>query len=130
MEKYQNKYRIPAARTQWWNYGNNAPCFITICTKDKIHGFGEIVVAKVDAQFIESLIEIGQLAFYEGLTTHVARKSYITNSLILGVPERVVKAVSGHKSEKYFRRYVNLANGYKDEMIRNSFSADNLKKII
>jgi|GEM_PF-2511417 len=68
--------------------------------------------------------------FHEVLTTHVARKSYITNSLVLGVSERVVREVSGHKSEKDFRRYVNLANRFKDEMIRKSFSAENLRKFI
>ena len=68
--------------------------------------------------------------FYKVLTTHVARKSYITNSLIIGVPERVVKEVSGHKSEKDFRRYVNLANSYKDEMIRKSYSVENISKYL
>jgi len=60
----------------------------------------------------------------------VARKSYITNSLMLGVPERVVREVSGHKSEKDFRRYINLANSFKDDMIRKSFSTDNLAKFV
>jgi hypothetical protein len=72
----------------------------------------------------------GYVPFYEVLTTHVACKSYITNSLIIGVPERVVKEVSGHKSEKDFRRYVNLANSYKDEMIRKSYSAENISRFV
>ncbi len=68
--------------------------------------------------------------FFNLLTTHVARKSYITNSLIIGIPERVVKEVSGHKSEKDFRRYVNLASSYKDEVIRRSYSTENISKFI
>ena len=31
-EKYQNKYTIPSARLQNWNYGNEGAYFITICT--------------------------------------------------------------------------------------------------
>ena len=41
-EKYQNKYRIQSARLQNWDYGSNASYFITICTKNRDHFFGEI----------------------------------------------------------------------------------------
>ncbi len=42
MEKYQNKYRIPSARAQWWDYGWNGAYFITICTQNREHYFGNI----------------------------------------------------------------------------------------
>lgn len=41
-EKFQNKYRISSIRAQWWDYGWNGAYFITICTKDRKHYFGEI----------------------------------------------------------------------------------------
>ena len=41
-EKYKNKYRIESARAAWWNYGWVGAYFITICTRNKIHFFGEI----------------------------------------------------------------------------------------
>lgn len=47
MEKYQNKYRVPSARAQWWDYGWNGAYYITICTKDKKHIFGEIMNSKM-----------------------------------------------------------------------------------
>jgi len=40
--KFQNKYRISSIRAQWWNYGWNGAYFITICTQDRKHYFGEI----------------------------------------------------------------------------------------
>jgi REP element-mobilizing transposase RayT len=46
MNKFQNKYRIPSARLQSWNYGWDAAYFITICTKNREHLFGEIMVEK------------------------------------------------------------------------------------
>ena len=58
-DKFQNKYRIPSARASWWNYGDNAAYFITICTKYRAHYFGEI----------GSLSEIGQIAESEWLKT-------------------------------------------------------------
>lgn len=40
--KFQNKYRISSIRAQWWDYGWNGAYFITICTQDRKHYFGEI----------------------------------------------------------------------------------------
>ena len=42
MDKFQNKYRIPSARLQNWDYGSPGLYFITICTKNREHFFGEI----------------------------------------------------------------------------------------
>lgn len=42
MDKYKNKYRIQSARATWWNYGWAGAYFITICTKNRNHYFGEI----------------------------------------------------------------------------------------
>lgn len=40
-DKFQNKYRIPSARAVWHDY-NGGAYFITICTKNHKHYFGEI----------------------------------------------------------------------------------------
>jgi len=46
-ELYKNKYRIPPARAQWWNYETTAAYFITICTADRQPYFGEIIADKM-----------------------------------------------------------------------------------
>ncbi|HNS42426.1 MAG TPA: transposase [Taishania sp.] len=56
MDKFKNKYRIPSARLQNWDYGSNGAYFITICTQNREHFFGEIVDGKMQ------LNELGQLA--------------------------------------------------------------------
>ena len=43
MDKFQNKYRIPSARADWWNYSDNGAYFITICAAGKEHYFGRII---------------------------------------------------------------------------------------
>ena len=43
MKKFQNKYRIPSARLQNWDYGAMGAYFITICTQNREHFFGEII---------------------------------------------------------------------------------------
>lgn len=47
VEKFRNKYRVPSARLQNWDYGANGAYFITICTKEMQHFFGEVVDKKM-----------------------------------------------------------------------------------
>ena len=54
--KFKNKYRILSARLQSWDYGNNGSYFITICTKNREHLFGEILNEEMH------LNEIGNIA--------------------------------------------------------------------
>lgn len=51
---YRNKYRIPSARLDSWDYGSNAAYFVTICTRDRVCYFGDIVA--VETRFIASSI--------------------------------------------------------------------------
>jgi REP element-mobilizing transposase RayT len=39
---YRNKFRIPSARAQWWNYTSSAPSFVTICTRAQLPHFGKV----------------------------------------------------------------------------------------
>lgn len=48
MARFQNKYRIASARAQWWDYGWNGAYYITICTHNRNHYFGEIVDKKMN----------------------------------------------------------------------------------
>jgi integrase len=52
------------------------------------------------------------------ISTHMARKTFISLSLQMGIPEQFVKAVSGHKDDKSFRRYVNLANEHLNPVLQ------------
>lgn len=42
-QKFRNKYRIESTRLKGWDYSTHAAYFITICTKNREHFFGEIV---------------------------------------------------------------------------------------
>jgi REP-associated tyrosine transposase len=56
-DKYQETYRIASARFAGWDYSSNAAYFITICTQNKIHAFGEVIDGEV------SLTPLGQAAW-------------------------------------------------------------------
>ncbi len=57
MDKFNNKYRIPSARLQSWDYGSNGAYFITICTHNRKHFFGKTI-----DNGIMQLNELGQIA--------------------------------------------------------------------
>jgi putative transposase len=59
-DKFQDKYRIPSARAEWWNYRNDAAYFVTICTAGREHYFGEIVETAPKQKM--QLSEMGQVA--------------------------------------------------------------------
>jgi len=65
MTKFRNKYRIESSRLRNWDYSSDGAYFITICTKDREHFFGEIVDGKM--QFSENGKMAGE--FWEGIET-------------------------------------------------------------
>ena len=58
--KFQNKYRISSTRLKNWDYGKNGAYFITICTRNREHFFGEIVSINDENEM--QFNEIGLLA--------------------------------------------------------------------
>lgn len=44
---FRNKYRIESIRLKNWDYSNPGFYFVTICTKDRINVFGEIIDGKM-----------------------------------------------------------------------------------
>lgn len=65
-EKYQNKYRIPSTRLANWDYGSNAPYFVTICTKSRKHYFGDIAACQMHQSSIGQLVEL----FWHEISIH------------------------------------------------------------
>ncbi len=56
MDKFQNKYRVPSSRLQNWNYGSPGFYFITICTKNREHYFGEIINDEMHLNALGSVV--------------------------------------------------------------------------
>ena len=57
MEKYKDKYRIPSARHRYHDYSEGT-YFVTICTQEKKHYFGEVIDKEVQ------LSKLGRYAEY------------------------------------------------------------------
>ncbi len=63
MDKYKNKFRIPSARFENWDYGSAGGYFVTVCTKNRIQYFGHIENGEM------KLNELGLIAHSEWLKT-------------------------------------------------------------
>lgn len=65
--KFKGKYRIKSARLQNWDYSNSGMYFITICTENRQHYFGDI------QNGIMQLSEIGLIVENEWMKTFQIR---------------------------------------------------------
>ena len=55
---FQNKFRNETIRLQNWDYRWDGSYFITICTKNREHFFGEIINGKMNLSNIGVLADI------------------------------------------------------------------------
>jgi integrase len=83
--------------------GMNSP--VTIAQKD---AFGKVK----ELEFVKSDL----------ITCHVSRKSFITIALTLGMPEAVIKSISGHsKNSKAFSKYYHIVDDLKYQEMNRIF---------
>ncbi|MBS1633332.1 MAG: tyrosine-type recombinase/integrase [Bacteroidetes bacterium] len=60
--------------------------------------------------------------FYRHITAHTMRRTAITTLLILGVPENVVRKISGHApGSKEFYKYVGIADEYLNQEVKKAY---------
>ena len=61
-------------------------------------------------------------SFYQHITAHTMRRTAITTLLIMGVPENMVRKISGHApGSKEFYKYIGIAQDYLNDQVRNAY---------
>ena len=58
---------------------------------------------------------------YELVGTRIGRKTFVTNSLILGMNVKAIKGVTGHKKDATFEKYLNVVDEYKKEEMNKAW---------
>lgn len=59
---------------------------------------------------------------YELISCHISRKTFVTNSLIFGMNERVLREITNHSSEKSFKRYLKIPNSLKNREMNKTWN--------
>jgi REP element-mobilizing transposase RayT len=95
-ELFGNKYCIPSARAEWWDYGTNAAYFVTICTQNREHFFGRIASPPLTSpRLIPSLpgaiaqacwLEIPQYFPFVQLGAFVVMPNHVHGILVIAKP--------------------------------------------
>jgi len=66
---------------------------------------------------------------YELITTHTARRTFITLSLTKGMNSQIVMSITGHKSYSSFKKYVNLVTTDKQKALKETWEKKPLKLV-
>jgi len=73
------------------------------------------VMANINDEIIISKSKCGEktdevFKKHELITCHTARRSFVTNAIIMGIPTQLIMKITGHKTEKSFNAYVRFSN--------------------
>jgi REP element-mobilizing transposase RayT len=75
MERFQEKYRISSTRLRNWDYAALGMYFVTSCTKNREHYFGQIIKSVIHKGHFEmQLSEIGKIVESEWVRTPEIRQ--------------------------------------------------------
>jgi Phage integrase SAM-like domain/Phage integrase family/Arm DNA-binding domain len=64
---------------------------------------------------------------WEMITSHTARRSFATNEYLAGTPTLTIMAITGHKTEKSFLRYIKLSSAEHAKLLKGHWE-DRKKK--
>lgn len=87
---------------------------------EKLKVIGKIVglTRKVDHVRFRGAVRLEKtIEFYKILTAHVGRKTFITNSIHMGMNSETVMAISGQKTRQSFQRYFSIVDQHKKEQM-------------
>jgi len=109
MDKFRDKYRIPSARLQTWDYGWNAAYFVTICTANREFYFGEIrngvmQFSEIGSKANKYWIEIPKHFPFVKLDVHVVMPNHVHGIIIIDKPD------DGRNNEKNNQRIMDQNN--------------------
>src|ERR1035437_9370104 len=73
--------------------------------------------------------EITEYPKWKEVTTHTARRTFITQSLLRGMKAEVVMSISGHHNYKTFKKYIDITSMDKENAIKNAWNENKGLKV-
>lgn len=66
---------------------------------------------------------------YKLISTHTARRAFASNMFKMGIPTIIIMAVTGHRSEKAFLKYIKVTPKEKAELMLEMWSRQSMKAV-
>lgn len=63
------------------------------------------------------------------ISTHTARRAFASNMFKMGIPTMIIMAITGHKTEKSFYKYIKVTPRDKAEMMKEIWSRQTMKAV-
>jgi len=103
-ELFQDKYRVRSTRATWWEY-NEGTYFITICTRDKNHYFGEVVdeemvLSMIGKKTVECISEISHYFPQTIVICSIVMPNHVHLVLMINVDDSKSSSATEHQSNK------------------------------
>lgn len=136
-KKTRKPYIIPLNKYAWSilkkyeNAPNPLPIISNVKTNEHLHEIGKLVGLHRLVRVVSMKgpnIEETYVPFHKVLTTHIGRKTFITNSLIMGMQERALQEIGAPKNPKDFRKYVNFVDRQKHKVMNDIWNDENVTK--
>jgi integrase len=89
-------------------------------------GFNRLVIKK---SVIGSETTEESLPLHESITFHTARKTFITNSIMLGVNIKALQDMGAPKKEKDLKKYLKITDAFKSQVMDNTWNVLSLNHI-
>ncbi|MFS4416523.1 tyrosine-type recombinase/integrase [Maribacter sp. 2307ULW6-5] len=61
---------------------------------------------------------------YKLISSHTCRRLFCTNAYLNGIDVQLIMKISGHKSEKAFRRYLKISNHEAAQKLKEAWGLD------
>lgn len=110
----------------------------TIISNQKMNLYLKEICEKIDCLQAKETITytkggqsiIQNIEKYKLISTHTARRSFCTNEYLAGTPTITIMAISGHKTEKSFMRYIKVTPKEHAKLLQLSWDKRKESKII
>ncbi len=119
LDKYKDQDKLlPVISSQNTNEYLKECCKIIASEQEEDEGFNQKIILRkeIGSKKIEEITPK-----HKAITFHTARKTFITNSLMLGISLEALKEMGAPKKDKDLKKYVKITETFKKEQMDNSW---------
>lgn len=116
----------PIAVEIWKTWENKPPRYIANPTFNKhikeiakLAGLDSMVQRR---RTVKGVVKIEWVPKWKMVKAHTCRRSFATNCYLMGVPVKTIMAITGHKTEKAFMRYIRVTKQQHADVMMSYFN--------